>query len=138
MARAARAVRLDVAREILDDQLEWRLLVRVGPGERPGLGERLRRIGPERRGIKIEAIDRVRRADVDEAVGAHRDAARLVDDGVELRLRERLVGLLARSFAQPPISAITKSPVSSCAMPRANVKPVDTTPTQTPAGVSGS
>src|SRR4051812_9664270 len=40
-----------------------------------------------------------------------------------------------RSFAQPPISARTKSPESSCAMLRAKVKPVETTPTQTPAGV---
>ena len=103
MTRAALAVRLDVAGEVLDDELDRRLLVRVGSGERPGLRERLRRIGLERRGVGIEAIDRVGRADVDEPVGPDGDAARLVDDGVELRLRERLVGLLAE---QPYAAAV--------------------------------
>ena len=143
MACAALAIGPDVAGEVLDDELERRLLVRVGPASGPALLELLGQIALERRGVGIERYNRVGRADVHKLIGADRDGARLVDAGVELRARERLVGVSAerptppRSLAQPPISATTRSPVSSCAMPRANLMPVETTPTQTPGRASG-
>ncbi len=105
MTRAARAVGLELAREVLHDELERRLLVRVGAGERSGLRELAREVALQRRGVGIEAIDGVWRADVDELIGAYGDGARLVDAGVDLRLRERLVGVAAE---EPHAAAVLR------------------------------